>query len=357
MSAALYSVWLSLAAGFCTTRVSKLYAAFGDAKSMYAARETQEFLYTLGRPCRRELIAAAESIVLGCKEKNIQIIPYEDELYPQPLRDIPTPPACLYLTGDPSALSLPCISGVGTRSITRYGRQAVEAIAVPLAGYGFALVSGMAHGVDAAVHEAALAAGGKTIAVLGTPINETYPVIHAELRSRIEKNGAVISEYPPDEQTSAKISFPQRNRIIAALSPATIIFEAARKSGTMITANCALDFSREVLCVPGSIFSQQSEGTNLLITQGATPVTTALEVLAAIGYESTLTEQKRKHNAAPLVFGDQKLVYDAVADGAGFVDEIAESTGLSAARALTAVSELEIEGHIESAGGRLKTTI
>ena len=284
----------------------------------------------------------------------IRFICYDDDLYPQRLRDTRFAPSGLFVTGDPSVMDSLSIAGVGSRVTTTYGREAVKKICAPIASAGITLVSGLAYGIDSEVHRAALDNGAKTVAVLGTAIDVTYPANHRELRRMIEKNGAVVSEYEPGTK-GERYMFPQRNRIISGLSCGVIIFEAARKSGTMITANWALDDGREVFAVPGSIFSERCEGTNYLISQGAVPATAAEDVLGVLGLDLASAVQMtiEGFSSAPVqgLSKRQQLIYDSILSGADNIETLVDNTGLQPHELFSELTVMEIDGIIESGAG------
>src|SRR5438477_8155175 len=188
----------------------------------------------------------------------------DDAEYPASLEDLDVPPVQLFALGDRSMLDTPTVSIVGTRDATGYGLRITRAIAGALARAGASIVSGMARGIDAAAHRAALEVGGRTVAVMGTGIDVPYPVGHRELHRLISEKGLVISENGKGARAH-KGAFPKRNRIIAALSDVTIVIEGAETSGALNTANWAVDLKRTVAAVPGPIDSPQSAGTNFLI--------------------------------------------------------------------------------------------
>jgi DNA processing protein len=219
--------------------------------------------------------AAAEAFGSGavgrtdetCRRLGIRRITRFDDEYPRLLGEIPQPPWVLYAIGDTALLRRPAIAVVGTRVPTVYGRHTAARLAGELAAIGLTVVSGMAKGIDSLAHEAALAARGGTIAVLGTPVDTVYPKQNAALYRRIAEQGLLLSEYPPGTPTHPGL-FPQRNRIIAGLSAGTLVVEAAKNSGSLITADMALDMGRGIYAVPGPVHSPKSEGTNGLIRDG-----------------------------------------------------------------------------------------
>ncbi|MEG2233029.1 MAG: DNA-processing protein DprA [Oscillospiraceae bacterium] len=351
-----YWLWLYRVLGPCSVRFKDLFYSYDYIEDIYENRKSDAI---------RDKLSSAEFQRAGnvklsevnpnlerCSRLGIDMLCYSDEQYPDSLRNTRVPPMILFATGDVSTLKNLCIAGVGSRNETQYGRDAVRKICDPLANAGVTLVSGLAYGIDTSVHRAAIRCGKPTIAVLGNSIESTYPQEHAQLRKTIENNGCVISEYEPGMRVT-KYSFPQRNRIISGLSRAVVIFEAAKRSGTMITANWALDDGREVLAVPGNITSRQSEGTNLLIKQGANPATCAEDVLSQIGIEAfTEYEQTTLETVAPAELNPkQQRIYELLKDGEKALDELMTTSKLLPHELLSEITIMEMDGIIEALSG------
>lgn len=351
-------LWLHAVLGPCTALLKPLLSEYDHIETIYERRETADLAARLGaaeyKRAREISLDDCARTLEHCQRENIAVLCYSDKDYPERLRATHFPPTLLFVTGDIAALNRPlAVAGVGARYCTQYGRDAVSHICVPLAKAGIALVSGLAHGIDAEVHRAALKNSGPTVAVMGTPIDHTYPAQHAGLRRDIEQGGgAVVSEYAPGYEYNRGL-FPQRNRIISGLSRAVIIFEAARKSGTMITANWALDDGRDVFAVPGSIFAPQSEGTNLLLRQGAMPATSAVEVLEALDLRSSGYEQLMLEEAAPApqLSTQQQKIYDVLERGECTVDVLSDCTGFAPHVLLAELTAMEIDGAVLARGG------
>jgi len=239
---------------------------------------------------------------------------------------------------------------VGSRHNTRYGEEVAYKLSYELARRGVVVVSGLAYGIDSIGHRAALDAGGKTVAVLGTPIDEIYPREHEGLaREIIEKGGAVMSEYAPGAIVHPKTSFLERNRLIAGLADAVVIVEAAARSGTLNTAMHALDQGKDVLAVPGNVTSPLSEGCNRLLKQGAMPCVSAEDI-----YEVLFPGKKMYHRAKqPMIFGDteeETAILKCLSDGIRDGEEIMKKGRISAALFGQTVSLMEIKGLIRSLG-------
>ena len=217
---------------------------------------------------RRELI----------DKNNITVVTILDEQYPELMKQAVGAPVVLYVKGQLALLNVPAIAVVGTRVPTAYGRQITTSLTRQLCEAGMSIVSGLARGVDFICHQTALACGGNTLAVLGTSFDQMYPAEHAPLAQKIVEKGLLVTEYPLGTKSHPGL-FPQRNRIMAALSLGTVVIEAEAKSGSLITADFALEANREVFAVPGPITSPKSEGTLNLIKQGAKVVTSVMDIL------------------------------------------------------------------------------
>ena len=263
-----------------------------------------------------------------------------DPDYPVDLEDLEHPPDQLYALGDHAMLEAPIVSIVGTRDATGYGLRITRIIAGALARAGVSIVSGLARGIDAAAHRAALEAGGRTVAVMGTGIDVPYPAGHRGLHQLLSERALVISEYGSGVRAH-KGAFPRRNRIIAALSPVTIVIEAGEISGALNTAVWATSLERTIGAVPGPIDSPQSVGTNDLIRTGSTMISSAGEALALVGVDAP--------PRLPEVELDEKelRVWKALADGGLDVDSLSARSSLPARETLTAITSLELLGRVE----------
>jgi DNA processing protein len=271
---------------------------------------------------------------------------------PELLRQIHDPPRRLFLRGSASAdvLEQAAVAIVGARACSPYGSQVARMLGRELAAAGLIVVSGLARGVDGEAHRGALEAGGITVAVLGCGIDRDYPAVHAELARRICERGLVVSEYEPGVEP-APWRFPARNRIIAGLSAATVIVEARERSGALITADFALEDGREVFAVPGEITSALATGTNRLLGQGATPLTSADDVLEVFGLAAS------QRPAAPPIGPTAASVVERLTEGAASADELARATGLEPGPLAAALAELELAGLATEADGRYRGVI
>ena len=269
--------------------------------------------------------------------------------FPELLRQIHDPPRALFLrgAGDVDLLARRAVAIVGARACSPYGAQVARMLGRELAAAGLVVVSGLARGVDGEAHRGALEAEGLTVAVLGCGIDRDYPAAHAELGRRIRERGLIVSEYEPGVEP-APWRFPARNRIIAGLAAATVIVEARERSGALITADFALEDGREVFAVPGEITGSLATGTNRLLRQGATPLTSAEDVLELFGLAAS---QRRQ---APSVGANAGAVLGQLADGAATADELARATGLEPGPLAAALAELELVGLATEAAGRYR---
>lgn len=256
--------------------------------------------------------------------------------------DHPLSPPVLFAIGNTDLMRGPVVAIVGTRRATMYGERVTSDIASALARAGACVVSGMARGIDAAAHSAALAANGTTIAVLGTGVDVVYPVAHRALHDRIAATGLLLSEELPGDRANGG-SFPKRNRIIAALADVTIVTEAPVRSGALITARYAMELGRSVAAVPGPIDSPQSAGSNCLLRDGAYAIAGVADALGLI-------HANAPPRAAPAIDDpDERAVWDALGQGPADIDWLAMRARLSARACLAAVTALEVRGAIECA--------
>ena len=256
--------------------------------------------------------------------------------YPSRLLELAYPPPVLYVRGTLASAHPPAVAIVGTRHASSYGLRVARAIATACARAGATVISGLAHGIDGASHEAALAAGGRTVAVLGTGLDLVYPRGHRTLQQRIGAEGLLLSELPSHSSGHGG-SFPLRNRIIAALADITVVVEAGVKSGALITANHALELHRLVACVPNAIDVPSAAGSNALLKRSAEPILCADDVLTMLNLRASPTVGQRLNGAAA-------ACWDAVQQGALDVASIAAASGLSPRATASAIAALEVEG-------------
>lgn len=365
------NAWLVLAgaAGLGPRTCRRLIGRFGGPReAIEAPAETlrdwglkAETVTALKSPDRARIDAALAWAGLA----EAHILTWDDPRYPPLLKEIPDPPILLYVRGDSLLLAEPQLAVVGSRNPTPGGREITRELAGALAGFGLVITSGLAVGVDAVAHEAALEQG-RTVAVLGTGPDRVYPAIHRELAKRIAEQGALVTELAPGEGPQA-CHFPRRNRIIAGLSLGTLVTEAALKSGSLITARQAAEQGREVFAVPGSVRNPLARGCHALIRDGARLVEEAAEVLAELaprlrGVLGTVPATDRRAasaldsedtRGADRLDPDYRCLIDALGYEPISQDELIRRTGLPAQSVSSMLLVLELEGHVSSCpGGR-----
>jgi DNA processing protein len=270
---------------------TKLEARFGDLETAWCASLTD--LVAAGMP--RKVAGATERFrdanepdeVLGEIDRlGITPLHLRHDDYPAQLAETPAAPSVIYVKGKMLAADEPAIAVVGSRDATPYGLEMTRRLSYDLARAGVTVVSGLARGIDTAAHRAALEAGGRTMAILGSGLNRVYPQRNIPMAEKITENGALFTEYPPGVSALPQ-HFPRRNRVISGLCHGVLVVEAAFKSGAMLTVNWALEQDRDVFAVPGSALSEKSKGTNWLIQQGAKLTTTADDILEELNIERT----------------------------------------------------------------------
>jgi DNA processing protein len=316
-----------------------------------------------------EILKLSDKIFLRiCEEKNninpdqelelldkykVKVLTIKDDSYPKNLKTIHDPPPVLYFKGTIIEKDKNSISIVGSRKATYYGKMVAENISKDLALRGFSIISGMARGIDTISHKGALSVNGRTIAVLGCGIDIIYPPENRKLAREIEESGAVITEFPfstlPERQ-----NFPRRNRIISGLSLGTVVVEAAQKSGSLITADFALEQGREVFAVPGNIISPLSNGTNNLIKQGAKLVNTyqdILEELPIVIKEETTNNEEINPKQFSLSEED-KIIYEIINTKPIYINEIIKTSKLPPSKVSEVLLNLELKDLIKEIEGK-----
>ena len=305
--------------------------------------------------CRQQQAEAAQRIISCCQQHQVEILIPADATYPTLLNEIHDPPGILFCRGPlkpPDALS---IAIVGMRRPSQYGLRTACRLAEELSRAGFTIVSGLARGIDAAAHRGALSAGGRTLAVLGSGVLNTYPQEHRELALAIAAQGAVLSEFPP-LSAPPRGAFPQRNRLITGLSLGVIVVEAASRSGALISARHAMEQGREVLAVPGQIDSHRARGCHLLLKDGAALVESATDVLQTLG---PLAHPATDRQGRPLFHprelqlnAQEQAVLDLIGERATSIDLIVQQSGLPTARVLATISALEMGQLLDRLSGQ-----
>lgn len=289
---------------------------------------------------------SADHALAKAAKAGIHPLPWFDEDYPALLACTPDPPPVLWTRGDVAVPSRPAVAIVGSRAATPYALQVGARLAAELAQRGVVVTSGLARGVDSAAHKGCLDSGGCTIGVLGSGLDCVYPPEHAGLADRITRQGVLVSEFGPGAAPLPD-NFPLRNRIISGLSLGVVVVEASEKSGSLITARCALEQGRDVLAVPGSVLSGRNRGSHALLKDGAKVVETADDILEELGW---LPCARNVEKSSKLLNSDPLLARMQPGEVYG-LEELVETTGMQAARLLTRLTELELQGHIAPAGG------
>ncbi|CAH1197863.1 hypothetical protein PAECIP111893_01023 [Paenibacillus plantiphilus] len=288
-------------------------------------------------------------------KRKINVITRFDAAYPELLSEIPQPPWVLYVIGDMDLLNRPSIAIVGTRAPTAYGRKTASELAKGLSERGIAVVSGLARGIDGIAHEGALRGGGGTIAVLGSPVDMIYPAENRSLYHDIAARGVLVSETPLGSPLHPGL-FPLRNRIIAGLSLGTVVVEAAQRSGSLITADLALEMSREVFAVPGPLSSPKSAGTNRLISKsGAKLITSVADILEEYSWLSAqgLINSEWGSEPSPILTADEERIYQILLDQPCSTDELHELSSMPFGLLHAVLINLTIKRKIEQHRGSI----
>lgn len=339
---------LTLIPGIGGETQRKLLAAFGLPEAVFAA----------GRLAARAVVGSRADLLFDfdpseavdrslawASQPGHSILTLADTAYPAALLEIADPPNVLYVRGNAALLQQRGLGVVGSRNATPQGIQTAEIFARALAAAGLSIISGLALGIDAAAHRGALAAGGKTVAVIGTGADRLYPARNKELALAIAEHGAIVSEFPLGTPAIAA-NFPRRNRIISGLARGVLVVEAAPESGSLITARLAAEQGREVFAIPGSIHSPVARGCHKLIKQGAKLVETAQDVLEELGsftVDSSPTEPPPSDSETPVL---SALGHDPCS-----LDDLLERTGYSTDQLLTELLMLELAGQLATLPG------
>lgn len=372
----LYWIWLTDICGVYGSDINALLEQFETVNEIYRATDYSGILNVKPstiKKLRDKSLKRAEKIRQDCDKIGAEIVTFDDVRYPDSLRTIANPPYVLYMRGE--IMKWDRILGigiVGTRRCSDYGYKAVSYIVKDLALCGVTIISGMAEGIDGASARAALDSGNKTVAVLGTAIDNPYPWEHRRLMQEIIENGTVISEYPPGARTKPT-SFPWRNRIISGLSKGVLVVEAPERSGALITANYALEQGKDVFAVPGNIFKKESVGTNNLLSAGAKAVGSAKDILNEYVYEiehlkikrppmisKIFSKSEKIDNEIKLSIDDKrfsslsdsdKRIIALLIEENMHIDDIARKSEIPMGELTTKLAMLEFSGHIQKIPG------
>jgi DNA processing protein len=354
-------VMLSMATGIGPVRFQRLLEICGGARGAWHASDLELAAAGLERrtiDSLRQLRSRTSPEVVLDRLSSLGIRPLTllDDEYPPSLRVVADPPPVIFVRGRLTSADHRAVALVGTRRATVYGRSVADRLGRDLAAAGVTVVSGLAKGVDTAAHQAVVQAGGRTVAVLGNGLDQIYPPENGGLaRTIVERDaGALVSEFAPGVPPDA-VNFPRRNRIISGLSQVTVIVEAGERSGALITADFALEQGREVLVVPGSIFSPTNAGSNALLKQGATPVTSVEDILAALGFEAVERETPALARHVPELPGHGAAVWQALRAEPQHADELARALHLGPGEVAAALAMLELKGLARQVGSMLYT--
>lgn len=388
-----YWVWLQKALGE-GAMIKEIIDDFGSAKALYEAniiewKMSPSLVPKQIKNLESATLDDAQKIIDVCVQNGWDIITYEDKEYPKRLKEISAPPAVLYIDGEfPDVDNRVLIGVVGTRKASDYAVKVSNLMSRGISQAGAVVVSGGALGVDSASHSGAILCGGKTISVLGCGLGTKYLMSNESLRNSIRKNGALVTEFPPFTPAS-KHTFPMRNRIISGLSLGVLVVEAGVKSGSLITANYALEQGKDVFAVPCSILSSNFSGTNKLIDDGAYVVTKPSDLLSpyaegynldlskvktmqqlmnetadlsanvmqnddSLSFENIETSRKRRlenNDAIAKLSGNNRIVFEALTEEFTHIDIIKDKCELNTSAVLSALTALEISGLAKSASG------
>jgi DNA processing protein len=356
-----YWIGFSRAAGIGAVRLRLLLDRFGDIAAAWMASESALQQSGIGERAVQGILEARRAIDLDREldrltESGFAAMTWEDRDYPAALLEIPSPPIVLYGWGKPVESDRHAVAMVGTRRPTAYGQAVTRDLATALAVHGVTVISGLARGIDSFAHRAALDAGGRTIAVLGSGLDQVYPPEHRALAGEVAGQGAVLSEFPLGARPEAG-NFPVRNRIVAGMARAVVVVEAGEASGALITAEFGADQGREVFAVPGSIYSRTSRGTNRLLLQGAAPLLSPEDVLEALQLSGGGTP-----DAPPVPTGGQlelpslgndleSQLTALLSDDPVHADELVAQTRRAPSDVMATLAMLELQGRVVQVGG------
>ena len=348
-----YWIGFNMVKGIGPVRVRRLLDHFGDLAQAWHAAPDDLRAAGLDRRSCEGLVAARQGIDLDqvlerLEQAGVNVLTWESPDYPVNLRNIAQPPPVLYVRGNMTPEDEWAVAVVGTRRASAYGREVARDLGAALAASGVTVVSGLAQGIDIVAHRAALDAGGRTMAVLGSGLDQIYPPEHQPAAAAIAKAGAVVSDYPLGTQPEAA-NFPPRNRIISGLAKGVVVVEADERSGALITANFAAEQGRDVFAVPGSIRMASCRGTNKLIQQGAKMVLSATDILEELNL-AMVAEHQQVRAALP-ADETEKRVLACLTGEPVHVDELGAQLSLPIAQVSSTLALMELKGLVRQVGG------
>jgi len=347
-----YWLGFNLVRGIGPVRLRALLGAFGDVQTAWEASEAELRRVGLDQRTLQNLLQARRQVDLEQLQRKVeaagvQVLTWEEAAYPALLQQLVDAPPVLFVKGELTPSDEWAVALVGTRKPTAYGREAARLLATELARNGVTVVSGLARGIDGIAHQAALDAGGRTLAVLGSGLDEIYPQEHRALAERIAANGALLSDYPLGTRPEAT-NFPPRNRIISGLSLGVVVVEAGLTSGALITADFAADQGREVFAVPGSILGTASAGCNRLLRDGAHVVTEVGDILETLSLDQLAAKQAARE-VLPANPTEAKVLAQLSVEPA-YVDDVARGAGLPVETVSSALVMMELKGMVRQVG-------
>ncbi len=347
--------WLAfnLVQGIGPVKTRALLDHFGDLKAAWGASPTELQSCGLDRRAVQNLVEARSQIdlqreVTKLERHRVRLKTWDDDDYPARLREIEDPPPVLYMRGSLESVDDFAVSVVGTRRATAYGKEVARQLTTELARNRITVISGMARGIDLAAHQAALDAGGRTVAVLGCGVDIVYPPEARRISEQIAEQGAIVSDYPLGTQADAR-NFPPRSRIISGMSLGTVVVEADFESGALITASFALEQGREVFAVPGNIYSKSSRGTNRLVQQGAKLVTGVDDILEELNLQR-VTEQQETRAALP-ADETERTVWNALSLEPVHIDDLRRALDMPVSTLSSTLILMELKGLARHVGG------
>ncbi|MBI4328588.1 MAG: DNA-protecting protein DprA [Chloroflexi bacterium] len=355
MDATSYWVALHRVPGMGRVRFAALESHFGDLAAAWGAPLSELLAAGLDRRTAEAIVSSRsqtspEEEQAKLDRLNVRALTWHDAAYPARLKEIYDVPPVLYVRGDLRPEDDLSVTVVGTRRPTSYGREVAEEFAGDLTRNGVTVVSGLAKGIDGVAHRAALAAGGRTIAVFGCGLDVFYPAENASLAREVAEHGALVSDYPLGTRPRAEF-FPRRNRILSGLSLGTLVIEADEKSGALITARLALEQDREVFAVPGSLLSPPSRGANRLIQRGEAKLVTRVQDILEELNVTAVARQLEMPEVAHGLTSDQATLLRLLTRQPTHIDELYRQAGMPMPQVTSALSLLELSGFIRQVGG------
>ncbi len=364
MDSRFYNVLLTMIPGLGPRTLRLLVEHFGNPQLAWSAKESELRAITglsgkiVDNLVNKRRIIRPDLEMEKLKNSGIGLLFRDDPDYPELLSHIYDPPGVLYYKGNPAVLQNKNFAIVGARKATHYGLNNAESIARDLSRAGLCIVSGMARGIDAAAHRGALSGSGATTAVLGCGVDVVYPRENRKLMDEIIEKGIVLSEFPPGTSPIAG-NFPQRNRIIAGMSEGIMVVEAAEKSGSLITADFALEQGREVFAVPGQVTNPLNRGAHRLIKQGARLVESAVDILEELGFDECYLPAannifaEKPNNMINDLTSDERRIYNITSDVPVSSEVIIQKSGNSAGDVLSILLAMELKGLLTQLPGQL----